>query len=184
MIEKKKILLLSCCAPCSCAVIKKLHDDGVDFTVLFYNPNIHPEAEYIKRRDEQKKLCDKWHIPFVELEYNPKDWLALTSEYKDEPERGKRCFLCFEYRLTRTMLYAKENGFNAVASVLGVSRYKDLNQVNTAAYQASDKTHVPYIEIEGRKHGMQEERTRLIKELKLYNQQYCGCVYSMKNLQN
>lgn len=181
MIDAKKILLLSCCAPCSCAVIQKLHEDGADFAVLFYNPNIHPEEEYIKRRDEQKRLCDTWNIKFIELPYNPKDWLELTKDYKDEPERGKRCSLCFEYRLTRAMEYALQNGYDAVASVLGVSRYKDLNQVNTAAYKASEKTGCPYVEIEGRKHGMQEMRSKLIKELNLYNQQYCGCIYSKIN---
>lgn len=180
MSEPQKILLLSCCAPCSCAVIKKLHDDGADFAVAFYNPNIHPAAEYEKRRNEQKALCCKWDIPFIELEYNPEDWLKITAPYKDAPERGARCSLCFEYRLKRVMDYAKANGFDAVASVLGVSRWKDLNQVNTAAYKASAATSIPYLEIEGRKHGMQEARLSLIKELGLYNQDYCGCVYSIR----
>lgn len=175
-----KILLLSCCAPCACAVIKKLHDDGADFAVAFYNPNIHPEAEYLKRRDEQKKLCEQWHIPFVELEYNPEFWFQQTLLYKDEPERGRRCDVCFELRLKRVMEYAKENGYEAVASVLGVSRWKNLAQVNAAAHRASAQVGVPYVEIEGRKHGMQEARLSLIKELQLYNQDYCGCVYSEK----
>ncbi len=178
MIKQEKILLLSCCAPCSCAVIKKLKDDGFDFAVLFYNPNIHPKEEYIKRRDEQKNLCQKWDIPFIELEYNPKDWLEMASPYQNEPERGKRCSLCFEYRLTRAMTYAQQNGYTRVASVLGVSRWKDLDQVNAAAARASTKTGMPYIEIEGRKNGMQEARARLIKELNLYNQTYCGCIFS------
>ncbi len=176
-----KILLLSCCAPCACAVIKKLHEDGADFAVVFYNPNIHPKEEYEKRRDEQKSLCAKWNISFIELEYNPEDWLKMAVPYKDAPERGIRCSLCFEYRLTRVMTYAKENGYTAVASVLGVSRWKDLNQVNTAAHKASAETGMPYIEIEGRKHGMQEARLALIKELGLYNQDYCGCIYSKLN---
>lgn len=178
MSEMPKILLLSCCAPCACAVIKKLHDDGVDFAVAFYNPNIHPEAEYIKRRDEQKRLCEQWNIQFVEFEYNPEVWFKQTLPYKDEPERGKRCDICFELRLKRVMQYAKENGFEAVASVLGVSRWKNLAQVNAAAARASAQVGVPYVEIEGRKHGMQEARLALIKELQLYNQDYCGCVYS------
>lgn len=178
MSEMPKILLLSCCAPCACAVIKKLHDDGVDFAVAFYNPNIHPEAEYIKRRDEQKRLCEQWNIQFVEFEYNPDVWFKQTLPYKDEPERGKRCDICFELRLKRVMQYAKENGFEAVASVLGVSRWKNLAQVNAAAARASAQAGVPYVEIEGRKHGMQEARLALIKELQLYNQDYCGCVYS------
>ena len=173
-----KILLLSCCAPCACAVIKKLHDDGADFAVAFYNPNIHPEAEYIKRRDEQKRLCELWQITFVELEYSPHLWLMQTLPYKDEPERGKRCDVCFELRLKRVMQYAKENGYEAVASVLGVSRWKNLAQVNDAAARASAQVNFPYLEIEGRKHGMQEARLALVKELHLYNQDYCGCVYS------
>ena len=181
MPEKQKILLLSCCAPCACAVIKKMREDNENFTVAFYNPNIHPKAEYEKRRDEQKTLCDKWGISFIELEYNPQDWLKMAEPYKDAPERGARCALCFEYRLKRVMEYAKISGYDAVASVLGVSRWKDLNQVNTAAHHASKLTGVPYIEIEGRKHGMQEKRLSLIKELELYSQDYCGCIYSMRH---
>lgn len=176
----QKILLLSCCAPCACAVIEKLHENNANFAVVFYNPNIHPKTEYIKRRDEQKNLCRKWNIEFIELEYNPEDWLKITAPYKDAPERGARCSLCFEYRIARVMNYAKENGFTAVASVLGVSRWKDLNQVNAAAHLAAQKTNFPYVEIEGRKHGMQERRLTLIKELELYNQDYCGCIYSMR----
>jgi predicted adenine nucleotide alpha hydrolase (AANH) superfamily ATPase len=179
-IKDYKILLLSCCAPCSCAVINKLRLDGANFTVAFYNPNIFPEAEYIKRRDEQKKLCQEWNIDFIELEYNHHDWLQMALPYKDEPERGKRCSLCFEFRLKRVMEYAKENGYDCVASVLGVSRYKDLKQVNQSAYNASIATNVQYLEIESRKNGMQETRTLLIKSLNLYNQKYCGCPFSMR----
>ena len=181
MTNKDKILLLSCCAPCSCAVIRKLKDDGINFAVLFYNPNIHPKEEYEKRRDEQKNLCEKWGIEFIELEYNPEEWLKMATPYKDEPERGKRCSLCFEFRLKRAMEYALSQGFSRVASVLGVSRWKDLSQVNAAAALASAATGAEYIEIEGRKHGMQEARSRLIKELNLYNQTYCGCIYSLQN---
>lgn len=179
-----KFLLLSCCAPCACAVIQKLHAEQADFAVVFYNPNIYPHAEYEKRRDEQKKLCTHWNIEFIELEYDAENWLKMATPYKDAPERGARCSLCFEYRLTRVMEYAKNNGYQAVASVLGVSRWKDLNQVNTAASTASEKTGVPYIQIEGRKGGMQETRSRLIKELGLYNQDYCGCIFSMAKRNN
>lgn len=179
MPNNNKILLLSCCAPCACAVIKKLCDDKQNFAVVFYNPNIHPKEEYLKRRDEQKRLCQTWNIEFIELEYDPLRWLELASPYKGEPERGRRCSLCFELRLQRVMEYAKQNGFTAVASVLGVSRYKDLKQVNAAALSASEKTAVPYLEIEGRKNGMQQTRLTLIKELGLYSQTYCGCIYSM-----
>ncbi len=171
----KKFLLLSCCAPCSCAVIKILAEEKQDFTVVFYNPNIRPIEEYQKRADENKKLCNIYHVPFVELEYDNERWCELTKGLEDEPERGKRCEICFYMRLKKTMEFARDNGFEAVASVLGVSRYKNLDQVNRAAHKAAMETGINYLEIEGRKGGRQELRFQLIKELNLYNQTYCGC---------
>ena len=170
-----RFLLLSCCAPCSCAVISRLADEGQDFAVVFYNPNIRPLAEYQKRRDENERVCRQYKVPFIELEYDNERWCALTQGLEDLPERGRRCSICFQMRLQRVMEYAKDNGYQAVASVLGVSRYKNLTQVNEAANSASIQTGVPYLEIEGRKGGMQELRSRLIKELGLYSQNYCGC---------
>lgn len=170
-----KILLLSCCAPCSCAVIKTLAEKKTDFAVVFYNPNIRPLAEYVKRMEENKRVCEKYGVQFIELEYDNERWCALTQGLENEPERGKRCDICFYMRLRRTMEYAKEKGYTAVASVLGVSRYKNLAQVNKMAQKASEETRIPYMEIEGRKGGMQEMRQNLIKELNLYNQDYCGC---------
>lgn len=170
-----KLLLLSCCAPCSCAVIEKLAQEKRDFAVVFYNPNIRPLAEYQKRCAENKKVCELYHIPFIELEYDNERWCALTQGLENEPERGKRCSVCFHLRLKRVMEYALSHGFSAVASVLGVSRYKNLAQVNQAADLASQETGVPYELVEGRKGGMQERRAQLIKELNLYNQNYCGC---------
>ena len=170
-----RFLLLSCCAPCSCAVIKTLAETGRDFAVVFYNPNIRPLAEYIKRRAENERVCKLYDVPFIELEYDNERWCELTRGLENEPERGKRCSICFYMRLKHVMEYAKANGYTAVASVLGVSRWKNLAQVNEAAYKASAETDFPYIEIEGRKHGMQELRAALIKELNLYNQIYCGC---------
>lgn len=172
---ENKILLLSCCAPCSCAVIAKAAQDGLNITVAFYNPNIRPEAEYQKRLLENQKLCTQYSIPFIELEYDNQRWCELTSGMENEPEQGKRCSVCFYMRLKKVMEYARQNGFYAVASVLGVSRYKNLNQVNQAAAKASTETGVPYIHLEGRKNGMQELRITLTKELELYNQDYCGC---------
>ena len=170
-----KFLLLSCCAPCSCAVIEKLAKEKALAEVVFYNPNIRPLAEYQKRCEENKRVCQIYQIPFIELEYDNERWCALTQGLEDEPERGKRCSICFYMRLKRVMEYAKEKGCGAVASVLGVSRYKNLAQVNQAAQKASAETGVPYLEIEGRKGGMQERRQNLIKELNLYSQEYCGC---------
>ncbi|MBQ8481861.1 MAG: epoxyqueuosine reductase QueH [Alphaproteobacteria bacterium] len=173
--EIEKILLLSCCAPCSCAVIKTLAEQKKDFAVVFYNPNICPYAEYEKRRDENKRVCEQYGVEFIELEYDNERWCELTKGLENEPERGKRCSICFYMRLKRVMQYAEEHRFTAVSSVLGVSRYKNLEQVNEAAYKAAKDTGFIYTEIEGRKNGMQDLRQELIKELNLYNQNYCGC---------
>ena len=168
-------LLLSCCAPCSCAVIKLLAEEKQEFSVVFYNPNIRPQEEYLRRKEENKRVCEIYKVPFIELEYDNERWCGLIKGLENEPERGKRCDVCFYMRLKRVMEYAKDNKFEAVASVLGVSRYKDLAQVNRAAAKASSEVGVPYLEIEGRKGGRQELRNQLIKELELYNQDYCGC---------
>ena len=171
----EKILLLSCCAPCSCAVIKKMAEEKYDFAVVFYNPNIRPLEEYKRRCDENARVCKYYKVPFIELEYDNAIWCQATKGLENEPERGKRCSICFYLRLKRVMEYALRHGYTAVTSVLGVSRYKNLAQVNEMATKASTETGIPYIEIEGRKGGMQELRNELIKELKLYNQNYCGC---------
>lgn len=168
-----KLLLVSCCAPCSCAVIKSLAEKGVNLTVLFYNPNIRPISEYRKRADENKRVCDLYQVPFVELEYDNECWHRLTAGLEDLPERNKRCDICFEMRLKRAFEYAKENGFERVTSVLGFSRYKDFEQVNRAAERAGGQD--LYEPINWRKGGLQELSYALKEELNLYNQTYCGC---------
>lgn len=175
-----EMLLLSCCAPCSCAVIDKLANDGADFAVLFYNPNIAPAAEYEKRRAENEKFCRERNVPFISLEYDPENWMTAVKGLENEPERGRRCAVCFHFRLKRAMEYAKENGFAAVSSVLGVSRYKNLDQVNAAAAEAAEETGVPYDFTNWRKGGLEQTRQRLVKETGMYAQNYCGCPFSKR----
>ncbi len=175
-----KLLLLSCCAPCSCAVIDKLAKEKADFAVLFYNPNIAPAEEYEKRRRENECFCKDRKVPFISLEYAPSDWLEAVKGLENEPERGKRCSVCFYLRLKKAMLYAKENGFDIVTSVLGISRYKDMEQVNAAARQAAEETGVAYDFTNWRKNGLEQMRQQLVKETNMYAQSYCGCPFSEK----
>lgn len=179
----EKLLILSCCAPCSCAVIKKMADEGVQATVLFYNPNIYPSEEYIKRRDEQRRVCEQFGLPFVELPYEPEVWTTAITGLENAPERGARCSVCFYMRLERAARYGKEHGFDAFASVLGVSRYKDLEQVNRAAFQAAQHIGLTYDDTNWRKNGLEELRKALLRELELYSQQYCGCRFSWQAAQ-
>lgn len=176
--SEENLLLLSCCAPCSCGVIQKLAGQKRRFTVLFYNPNIDCSQEYEKRLRENQRVCERFGVPFVTLPYEPQAWRAATAGLEREPERGKRCSECFEMRLRRAARYAKENGFNAFSSVLGVSRHKDLAQVNEAAARAEAESGVPYDRTNWRKGGNEILRHELIKEMALYNQRYCGCAFS------
>ncbi len=173
--ENEKMLLLSCCAPCSAGVIQTLAQAGKNFAVLFFNPNIRPADEYIKRRDENKRVCDLYRVPFIELEYDTCAWDKVTAGLENEPERGKRCDKCFELRLMRAAQYAKENGYTTFSSVLGISRYKDFDQVNRAASTAADTHGIPYDFTNWRRNGGEQLRAALVKELGLYNQRYCGC---------
>ena len=175
----KKLLVLSCCAPCSCGAIKHLVQGGTSVTVLFYNPNIFPRQEYEKRRDEQARVCRALGANFVELPYEPEKWDRAVAGLENEPERGRRCSVCFQMRLAAAQAYAKANGFEAVTSVLGVSRYKDLQQVNRAACLAWIKGGKPYWAKDWRKDGLEELRRALIQEFKMYQQTYCGCKYSL-----
>ena len=175
MKKSEKLLLVSCCAPCSVGVISDLKKQGVDFTVLFYNPNIRPEKEYIKRRNENLSVCNKLKVPFKELHYNPKIWEMAVKGFENEPEKGRRCDICFYLRLKKACEYAKENGFAVVSSVLGISRWKDFDQVCRAGKKAEAETGMPYDCTNWRKNGGLEKAERLSKEMNLYRQTYCGC---------
>ncbi len=174
-----KLLVLSCCAPCSCAALQTLAKQGVDVTVLFYNPNIYPSAEYIKRRDEQRRVCEYFGLRFAELPYEPEVWDKEVAGLENEPERGRRCSACFYMRLRKAQQYALDHQFEALTSVLGVSRFKDLQQVNDAARRAWMSVGKPYWAHDWRKGGLDELRRALIQELHLYAQDYCGCKYSL-----
>ena len=175
-----RILVLSCCAPCSCGAIKHLVESGTHVTVLFYNPNIFPEQEYEKRRDEQARLCKTLGADFTELPYEHEAWLAQVRGLENEPERGKRCDVCFYMRLKQAAAYARQHHFDYFASVLGTSRYKDIDQVHRAARQAWREEGTPYLANSWRKGGLSELRQALIKEFNLYQQNYCGCEFSRR----
>lgn len=172
---KDKLLLLSCCAPCSVGVISDLKEQGVDFTVLFYNPNIQPQSEYIRRLEENRRICQLFDVPFIDLEYNPDFWKKMTKGLENEPEKGKRCDICFYIRLKKTAEFAKAHGFTRISSVLGISRWKNFDQVCRAGKLVEEETGIPYDETNWRKNGGLERTERLSKEHQLYRQKYCGC---------
>ncbi|MDR0967823.1 MAG: epoxyqueuosine reductase QueH [Rickettsiales bacterium] len=173
MSENKRICLMSCCAPCSAGAITELKEQGVDFIVLFYNPNIYPEDEYKKRLDEQIKFCESVGAKYHILEYNHDDWLCVVRGHESAPERGARCEKCFAFRFFRAQKFALENGYTHIASVFGVSRHKSQNQVDTAA--ASVLTKIKYLPVK----WDESLRAKTNKESNFYRQNYCGCEFSI-----
>lgn len=181
MINKKlRIVLLSCCAPCSSGAIKQLADDEIenvdDFIVLFYNPNIYPESEYTKRMMEQIKYCESIGAKYTVLEYDHDAWRDAIRGLESAPERGARCSLCFEYRFRRAVKFACNNGYNAIASVLGVSRHKDQKQVDNAAQRACSD--IEYIPIK----WDENLRLQINRTSDFYRQNYCGCEFSIRKV--
>ena len=182
MVDPKKVLLHSCCAPCSGSVIEMIHKAGIDLTIYFYNPNIHPKKEYEIRKAENVRFAEKTGIPFVDADYDADNWFSLTQGREMDPERGQRCSLCFEMRFVKTAEYASSHGFEAITSCLGISRWKDFDQVTRAGMKAASLfPGVSYWAHNWRKEGGAQRMIELSKEENFYQQQYCGCVYSLRD---
>ena len=176
------ILLHSCCAPCAGDVMAELTRSDIKYTILFYNPNIHPLKEYEIRKDENKRYADKLGMSFVDLDYKKKDWFDKVEGYEHEPERGYRCTLCFDMRFERSALYAAENGFKVFASSLGTSRWKNLEQINGCGERAASRyDDLAYWTFNWRKNGGANRMIDVSKQEKFYQQEYCGCAYSLRD---
>ena len=178
---EKKILLHCCCAPCSGAILKRLVEDGIEPTVFFYNPNIDPREEYERRKGEVIRYVQKMKAPFVDADRDADLWFETVKGLEEEPERGKRCDVCFEMRLTKSAAYAVQQGFKVFATSLGISRWKDLDQVNRAGQKAAALfPGLLYWAQNWRIGGGQEQTAKITKEEGFYRQKYCGCLYSLR----
>jgi predicted adenine nucleotide alpha hydrolase (AANH) superfamily ATPase len=177
-----KLLLHSCCAPCSGEVMEALISSEINFTLFFYNPNIHPVQEYETRKNENVTFAKKHSIPFIDADYDKDNWFARAKGLEWEPERGKRCTMCFDMRFERTALYAHEHGFPVICSSLGISRWKDMNQINDCGLRAANKyPNLEYWTYNWRKNGGSERMYEIAKREEFYKQEYCGCVYSLRD---
>ncbi len=180
--QQDRILLHSCCAPCAGEVMEAIKASGIAQTVFFYNPNIHPVEEYEIRKDENKRFCDKLDIPFIDADYDKDNWFDRIEGLEDEPERGKRCTVCFDMRFERTALYAHEHGFPLISSTLGISRWKNMEQINDCGVRAADRyDELDYWTFNWRKQGGAQRMIELSKREEFYQQEYCGCVYSLRD---
>jgi predicted adenine nucleotide alpha hydrolase (AANH) superfamily ATPase len=178
----KKALLHSCCAPCAGEVILAVKASGIKPTVFFYNPNIHPTEEYEIRKSENKRFCEDNNIPCIDADYDSDNWFTRIKGLENEPERGERCTQCFDMRFERTALYAAENGFSVISSTLGISRWKNMEQINQSGIRSTNRyNNVTYWTFNWRKQGGSQRMIELSKQENFYQQEYCGCVYSLRD---
>ena len=181
--ERKKILLHSCCAPCSSAVITFL-TKYFDITILYYNPNISPIEEYNKRKAEQIKLIksiDKiGTIDIIDCDYDNDIYEAKIKGYENCKERGARCTICFNLRLEKTAQIAKENNYDYFCSTLTVSPYKNAPLINQIGETLANKYHIKWLYSDFKKADGYKKSIELSKKYNLYRQDYCGCIYSQK----
>ena len=176
------MVLHSCCAPCSGEVIAAIHASGIAVQVLFYNPNIHPREEYSLRKEENIALCEELDIPFHEGDYQTDDWFARVRGMEWEPERGERCTRCFDMRFERTALFAHEQGIAVFSSCLGISRWKNMRQINQCGTRAASRyPGMVYWDFNWRKQGGAGRMIEIAKARRMYQQEYCGCVYSLRD---
>ena len=174
------VLLHTCCAPCSSAIIECLMKNGVTPVIYYSNPNIYPLEEYLIRKNECTRYAASLGLTIIDDDYCHDEWLAHVKGLENEPERGRRCRRCFEMRLRRTARYAHENGISVVTTTLASSRWKSLEQINAAGQWAVEPyDDVAWWEQNWRKGGLSERRLEIIKQYGFYNQRYCGCEFSM-----
>ncbi len=179
---EKKLLLHSCCAPCAGEIMEAVAISNIETTVFFYNPNIHPQEEYEIRKDENKRFCEKLGFNFIDADYDKDNWFERIKGLENEPERGARCTQCFDMRFERSALYAKENGFKVYATTLGISRWKDMDQINGSGEKAANRyDEIKYWDFNWRKKGGAARMIEISKREQFYQQEYCGCVYSLRD---
>ena len=195
-LKKDRILLHCCCGPCSTAILEWMVEEGLRPGLCFSNSNIVPFDEYVKRRDELARYAASFGLEVTDDEYDHSAWLEFvrsrcrSAEVLAGPERGPRCVACFEFRLSRAAEYAATHGYSILTTTLASSRWKVLSQVDDAGRRAVlafqreklDEQKLIWWPQNWRKGGLQERRNFLIKSCALYNQTWCGCEFSQRNL--
>ncbi len=181
--EKKKLLLHSCCAPCSSYVISYL-TNFFDITVLYYNPNIYPYEEYEKRKNEQlrliKSLKTKNKISFIDCDYDNDKYILLIKGLEKEKEKGKRCNICYQMRMEKAAVLAKKGNYDYFCTTLSVSPYKNVNLINEIGENLAKKYDIKWLYSDFKKKDGYKKSILLSQKYNLYRQDYCGCIYSKR----
>jgi hypothetical protein len=179
--DERKVLLHVCCAVCAGEVLEALSASGLHTTVFFYNPNVHPVEEYERRKQETLRFVDKLGIASIDADYDAENWFEVVRGHEDDPERGERCQLCFDMRLSRAAACAAAHRIPLLATTLGISRWKDLEMVNAAGAQAvAPYEGVAFWDFNWRKKGGSQRMSEIARRENFYRQDYCGCVFSRR----
>ena len=178
---KPKLLLHACCGVCSSSVIERLYP-FFDVTILYYNPNIYPEDEYLKRFDALKEIIlkMKFKIKILEIGYESKEFKSIAKGLENEKEGGERCTKCFYLRLEKTVKLAKKHNFDYFTTTLSVSPYKNSEKLNKIGEVLSEKYGINYLYSDFKKKEGYKRSNELAAKYNLYRQKYCGCKYSLK----
>lgn len=175
------LLLHSCCAPCSSYVLETL-SSYFRITIFYYNPNIYPEEEYLKRKEEEKRFISefpsKYPISFLDCDYDSKSFYEIAKGLENLKEGDKRCYLCYQLRLEKTAKEAKIQGFDYFTTTLSISPYKNSKWINEIGIQLEEKYQVPYLKADFKKKNGYKRSIELSNHYGLYRQDYCGCIYS------
>ena len=183
---KPKLLLHSCCAPCSSSVLERLVE-FFDITIFFYNPNINKEEEFKKRQDEEIRLINELNnkysknkIKIVTTNHNSDDYNKIVLGLENEKEGGKRCEKCFFLRLTETAKFAKQNNFDYFTTTLTVSPHKNAELLNEIGLKISEEFKIKFLVSDFKKEDGYKRSIELSKKYNLYRQDYCGCKFSKR----
>lgn len=176
---KPTLLLHVCCAPCSSAVLQSIKE-YFDITIFFYNPNIQPQKEFLKRLEEEIVLLKKLNLNYkvISPEYDSKIFFEKIKGYENLGERSERCDRCFELRLEKSAKYAKENNFDFFTTTLTISPYKNADSLNQIGENLGEKYLVNFLNSDFKKNNGYKKSIELSKKYNLYRQHYCGCIFS------
>lgn len=176
----KNILLHACCGICSGYPISLLQDMGYSVTVYFYNPNIFPQEEYQKRLEAEKTLCSHLGCELIIGDYEPDVYYEFVKGLENEPEKGARCDKCFELRLDRSAMKAKELGIEEFTTSIVISPHKNYEKLSKIGEQVASRYDLKYLPFNFRKNDGFSKTNQISKELNLYRQNYCGCKFAMQ----
>jgi len=177
--EKPKLLLHICCAPCSTHVVEVLKGK-YDVIGYFYNPNIHPESEYKRREEEMQEYARKIGVKLICAEYDDDRWFEAVRGMEDVPEGGERCFLCYRMRSEKAAQYAKEHGYQSFTTTLSISPHKNAEKINEIGLEIATRYELQWYAADFKKRGGFDRSIVMSKEAEMYRQSYCGCVFSQK----